>query len=166
MLVAEQSTVEVLAGDDFHSRTVHQELLTVGLQHHFQLLFRESRMHEHIGNDSQCLREVFVERIERNESAIGRRRELQPSAVIVQLFGYAGGCHGLCAFTEHAVGKHGLQSLCLMPLAGTNEHIEADNLLRACPNDVQGDAVLQLPAFGACQAERSQRTDGRRCGAV
>ena len=88
MLLTEQGTIELLASYHLHPRTIDQELLTVVFQNHLQLFLGKSGMHQHIGNDGQCLRKVLVERIECHEAAIGRGRQFQPSAIIIQLLGY------------------------------------------------------------------------------
>ena len=112
------------------------------------------------------MREILVKRIKCDKTTIRRRRQFQPCPVIIQLLCDLGRYQRLGALTEHTVGKHGLQRLCLMPLACSYQHIETDNLLRACPNNVQRNSILHLPTFRTTQFHFAHRSDRRRCGTI
>ena len=72
MFFPEQRTIEMLAGYDFHTSAVHQELLFVHFPDDIQFLFREQRTHQHVGNDLHHTRKILVQGIQGQETAVQR----------------------------------------------------------------------------------------------
>ena len=141
MFRSEQLLVKPFSRHHLHPLSVHQIHLLVGFRHNLQFPFRKHRLLHHLRQHPDSLLKEFSQRVKSDESAVHRRRQVQPCPVEVQFLGYFSRSHLPCALPEHSVRHHSLKRETLVQLSAANHQIQSYHVLHSGIYDIESHTV-------------------------
>ena len=166
MLRPEQFPVQSFPCHHLHSLCVHQIHLLVGFRHNPQFPFRKHRLLHHLRQHPDSLLKEFSQRVKSDESAVHRRRQVQPCPVEVQFLGYFSRSHLPCALPEHSVRHHSLKRETLVQLSAANHQIQSYHVLHSGIYDVESHAVRHDFLYRSFYIEIGYTVDSRHSSSV